>query len=380
MKIAAIIAEYNPFHYGHEYQIECLRKKYDGIVAIMSGNFVQRGGFAVRDKWTRAKTALLGGVDLVIELPVEYAVNTAERFAAGGVAVADGMGVVNALCFGSEEGDIQKFHAAAQIMNDEPPHVSEKIAQGLKQGLSYPAARCAAYEGTVKKELLQKPNNILGLEYVRALQKLGSGIVPETIKRIGAEYNDTEHCGKFSSAAAIRRLMGEGADFEKNVPRHVHEILMKSTGFEDEKLTNLLKYAVLSGGKEYVAQINDVGEGLENKIVKAVRSERTFDDIAGSIKSKRYTMSRIRRILFSVVLDIEKEYRAPEYIRVLGMNGTGKEILKQMKNEAKLPVVVKAADFSSPLFEKDIFATDTAYTCSQNPVCGMDYVTSPVII
>ena len=141
MKIAAIIAEYNPFHYGHEYQIECLRKKYDGIVAIMSGNFVQRGGFAVRDKWTRAKTALLGGVDLVIELPVEYAVNTAERFAAGGVAVADGMGVVNALCFGSEEGDIQKFHAAAQIMNDEPPHVSEKIAQGLKQGLSYPAAR-----------------------------------------------------------------------------------------------------------------------------------------------------------------------------------------------------------------------------------------------
>lgn len=379
MKIAAIISEYNPFHNGHKYQIEMLRKEYDAVIALMSGNFVQRGGIAVCDKWTRAKLALLNGVDLVIELPVGYALNTAEKFAEGGVKIIDKMGVVDCICFGSEHGATDDFYSAAKFLNNEPGEVSLKINQFMSEGMSYPSAREKAYEGVIDTGLLKSPNNILGLEYVKALLLINSKVKAKTVKRIGAGYNELDYSSKFTSATAIRELMKNNRDYSLYMPQNAWDIIKNAEFFCEEKLVNILKYTVISRGKEYIKEINDVNEGLENRIYEAVKKGETLEEISEHIKSKRYTMSRIRRILFSVILDIKKEWTEPEYIRVLGMNGTGKAILKEMKEKSELPVVIKTADFSSPMLDKDILATDIAYM-TINKKIGMDYLTSPVIV
>ena len=379
MKIAAIISEYNPFHNGHKYQTEMLKKEYDAVIAVMSGNFVQRGEIALCDKWSRTKLALLNGVDLVVELPVIYALNSAEKFAEGGVRLIDKMGVVDCLCFGSELGKIDEFYYAAEILNNEPQEVSEKINKFLDMGMSFPSAREKAYEGIINPELLKSPNNILGVEYVKALKKIGSKVVAKTIKRIGAGYNDLDYSTEFSSATAIRELIKENEDYKKYMPENSEEIIKNAEKFSEEKLINILKYVVLLNGKEYIGRISDVNEGLENKIFEAVKKGDSFENIARMIKSKRYTMSRIRRILYSVILDIGKDFKEPEYIRILGMNNIGKNVLKEMKEKATLPIVIKTADFSSEMLKKDIFATDVAYMTT-NGKTGMDYLTSPVIV
>lgn len=379
MKIAAIISEYNPFHNGHKYQTEMLKKEYDAVIAVMSGNFVQRGEIALCDKWSRTKLALLNGVDLVVELPVIYALNSAEKFAEGGVRLIDKMGIVDCLCFGSELGKIDEFYYAAEILNNEPQEVSEKINKFLDMGMSFPSAREKAYEGIINPELLKSPNNILGVEYVKALKKIGSKVVAKTIKRIGAGYNDLDYSTEFSSATAIRELIKENEDYKKYMPENSEEIIKNAEKFSEEKLINILKYVVLLNGKEYIGRISDVNEGLENKIFEAVKKGDSFENIAWMIKSKRYTMSRIRRILYSVILDIGKDFKEPEYIRILGMNNIGKNVLKEMKEKATLPIVIKTADFSSEMLKKDIFATDVAYMTT-NGKTGMDYLTSPVIV
>lgn len=379
MKIAAVISEYNPFHNGHRYQLKSLKERYDGVLVIMSASFVQRGEAAIRDKWTRAKTALLNGADLVIELPVEFSLSSAEKFALGGVELAEKTGVCSALCFGSEEGDILPFLSAADLMNNEPPEVSEKILSALKSGKSYPAARSHGYRGMIKDELLTRPNNILGIEYVRAIKKIDSALRPETIKRIGSGHDDTDYSGEYACASFIRQLMVQKKDYRRFLPENTWEILENGLTFDTERLTPLLKYTILTKNKDFLAEINDVSEGLENKILRSVRTKENFSEIAADIKSKRYTLSRIRRILVSAVLGIDKQYRSPEYIRVLGMTGVGREILRQMKKSAALPIVTKAADFSSPMFLRNVFATDVAHLCSDRPVCGADYRISPII-
>ena len=379
MKIAAIICEYNPFHNGHKYQVEKLKEEYDAIVAVMSGNFVQRGSMAIRDKWTRAEMAIKNGVDLVAELPVSYAVNTAEKFAYGAVSLVDAMGVVDTLSFGSESGDIDEFYRAAEILNNEPKEVSEKIRELLAMGECFPKAREIAYEGHINQDVLRTPNNILGVEYVRALLKLNSKVKAETIKRIGSGYNEEELSGNFSSATAIRSAIENGADYKDAVPESVIEILNSTEGFSEENLYNLLQYKVLTGGVEFIKNINDVSEGLENKIYRAVKDSKTFLEAEEKIKSKRYTLSRIRRILVSIVLGIKKDFYVPDYIRVLGMNKRGQEILKEMKKISDLDIIVKTADFDKDMLKKDILATDIAYL-TVNGEMGKDYKTSPVIM
>ena len=379
MKIAAIICEYNPFHNGHKYQVEKLKEEYDAIVAVMSGNFVQRGSMAIRDKWTRAEMAIKNGVDLVTELPVSYAVNTAEKFAYGAVSLVDAMGVIDTLSFGSESGDVDEFYRAAEILNNEPKEVSEKIRELLAMGECFPKEREIAYEGHINQDILKTPNNILGVEYVRALLKLNSKVKAETIKRIGSGYNEEEFSGNFSSATAIRSAIENGADYKDAVPESVIEILNSTEGFSEENLYNLLQYKVLTGGVEFIKNINDVSEGLENKIYRAVKDSKTFLEAEEKIKSKRYTLSRIRRILVSIVLGIEKDFYVPDYVRVLGMNKRGQEILKEMKKISDLDIIVKTADFDKDMLKKDILATDIAYL-TVNGKMGKDYKTSPVIM
>lgn len=381
MKIAAIICEYNPFHNGHKYQIDMLKKEYDAVISIMSGSFVQRGEPAVIDKWGRAETALLNGVDLVIELPVCYAVNTAERFAFGGVMIAAATGVTEALCFGSESGDISEFLNAATLLNNEPEEVSNKIKECMSRGNSYPVARQKAYKGLIDESLLSEPNNILGLEYTKTLLKYNLPIKPITIKRIGAGYNETNSDNVFNSASGIRKVLENKGNIEDYIPKNTHKIMKNSVKYSVEKLYPFIKYAVLSNGIDYLREVNDIREGLENRIMSAAKASNNYNEMLEMIKTKRYTMSNIKRALISVLLKIDKQAvnGTPEYLRILGMNNTGKKILKEMKDRASLPIVVKAADFSSQQMDLDILATNIA-AISIGDTIDKDYKTSPIIL
>lgn len=375
MKITGIIAEYNPFHSGHAYQLSKIES--DAVVAVMSGSFVQRGDVAVADKWTRARLAVMGGVVLVVELPVVFALNTAQKFALGAVSLLNDMGV-DELCFGSESGDIDALFKTAELIENEPSEISETIQRLIASGISYPAARERAYAGEIPDGILSEPNNILAVEYLRALIRLKSNITPVTVKRHGAGYNDTAPHNGTASASAIREMLKNGADageFTKfcGIPND----LSRLDSAVSAKLRMMTPYEL--------QKINDVSEGLENRILRAAAEHSTIDAIAESIKTKRYTMSRIRRILISSLLGITSDMslHMPDYIRVLAMNETGMAVLKELKSRSALPIITKTADYkgNSPLFEMDLRATDIAALCeAENKKGGRDYTTSPAVL
>ncbi len=380
MRIAAVISEYNPFHKGHKYQIDMLKKEYDAVISIMSGNFVQRGELALCDKWSRAEMAIKNGVDLVIELPVCFSLSTAEKFAYGGVYIANACGVVDALCFGSESGEIQEFIDAAKILLEEPQEVSDEIQKLLKSGMNYPSARSEAYKKLIPDDLLSMPNNILGIEYTKALISLSSEIKPMTIKRIGAGYNETDYTGKLNSASGIRKAIKEGISISEFMPENALEILDKSLIFSNEKLFKFLKFMIISNNNINLANINDIREGLENRIIEGIKKAESLDELLEIIKTKRYTMSHIKRVLMSILLGITKKMvkNPPQYLRVLGMTEMGKGILREMKEKAGLPIVIKTADFSCDMLNADIRATDIA-NLTINGEVGIDYKKSPII-
>lgn len=375
MKITGIIAEYNPFHTGHAYQLEKISG--EASVAVMSGSFVQRGDVAIADKWTRARLAVTGGVDLVVELPVIFALNTAQKFALGAVSLLDSMGV-DELCFGSECGDIVALTQTAQLIEHEPPEISLAIKKLIGSGMSYPAAREEAYSGRIPSGIISAPNNILAVEYLRALIRLDSKIVPITVKRRGAGYNDLAPGKDFASAAAIRQMLRNGENAE-----NFTEFLGIPTDLSRLDSAVIAKLRMIT--PDMLSRINEVNEGLENRILRAAAEFSTIDDVAGAVKTKRYTMSRIRRVLISCLLGItsDMDEHLPDYIRVLAMNETGKAVLKELKNRSTLPIITKAADYkgSSPLFDMDVRATDIAALCeNKNKKSGRDFTVSPHIL
>lgn len=375
MKITGIIAEYNPFHSGHTYQLGKIES--DATVAVMSGSFVQRGDVAVADKWTRARLAVIGGVDLVVELPVVFALNTAQKFALGAVSLLNDMGV-DELCFGSESGSIDALFKTAELIENEPIEISEKIKQLIDSGISYPAAREKAYSGRIPDGILSEPNNILAVEYLRALIRLKSKITPLTVKRHGAGYNDTVPNGGTASASAIREMLKNGTDAREFTS---YSGVPNDLSLLDSAVTAKLR---MMTARE-LQKINDVSEGLENRILRAAAEHSTIDAIAESIKTKRYTMSRIRRILISSLLGITSDMSShmPDYIRVLAMNETGRAVLKELKNRSALQIITKTADYNgnSPLFAMDLRATDIAALCeTENKKGGKDYTISPAVL
>lgn len=375
MKITGIISEYNPFHSGHKYQTGKIRA--DAVIAVMSGSFVERGDTAIADKWSRAELAVKGGIDLVVELPVVFALNTAQKFAFGAVSLMNGMGI-DELCFGSECGDIEGLKNAAYLIENEPGDVSKKIKKLISDGMSYPAAREKAYSGLIPADILSEPNNILAVEYLRAMLCLNSKMTAVTVKRAGAGYNETETDGKIASAAAIRKMIQEGRDVSQYTDFKGE---MNDLSRLDTAVTALLRTIT----PERLALINEVGEGLENRIIKAAARYDTIDGIAEAVKTKRYTMSRIRRILISALLGLTADLSncAPDYIRVLAMNKKGMAALNEIKERTTLPIITKAADYKgvSPLFQKDILATDiAALTEKTNRQSGRDFTTPPVTV
>ena len=393
MKIAATVAEYNPFHLGHEYMLKSVKSLgFDGVIAVMSGNFVQRGDCAVCDKRARAKAALQNGADLVVELPVPFATASAERFAYGAAEIIKGMGCVDAIAFGSESGDARIIEKAAKIISGD---LSEAIKPYLSEGMTFAAARQKAVESIEKEaaELLQNPNDTLAVEYVSHL--LGSGIKPIAIKRIGAAH-DGEVKNGFASASEIRKMIisGDRNEFKKYMPKSAAEIINEKIekGLAPADLKSV-EGAVLSTLRqmtaEDIAKLPDISEGLENRIISAVRGNTSLDEILEEIKTKRYTLARIRRTLLCAYLGITKDYvfgKVP-YIRVIGFNQKGREIMNVMKKTATLPIVSRAKEINAldkraqDMFILESRTTDLYWLMTPTKMpCGKEMTDSVIII
>lgn len=398
--ILGIVSEYNPFHNGHIHHLELSKKltKTDFTVAVMSGNFVQRGDTALVDKWTRTEMALKSGIDLVIELPTVYALSSAENFADGAVKILNSLGVVDFISFGSEIGEITPLIEVANVLYKEPKEFSSLITTQLRSGLSYPKAREIAlsqFFGSSQKysSIVSNPNNILGVEYLKSIKKHRSHIRPLTIKRDYADYNSKQEKNGIASATAIRTMIQNGKNVHKVIPYESYELLEKCMEegkvvpslavFEKEIIYTLRKMTLSE-----IAELPDVSEGLENKIKAAANSCNTLDALISSIKSKRYTQSRIQRILLYALLnisqkDINQSKRVTPYIRVLGFNKHGKRIISAIAAaNPKLKIIVSVKKFVENstnsvlknMISKDILATNI-YTLGykNNPVANLDY-------
>lgn len=376
LKVAGIICEYNPFHSGHKYQLDMVKRDFDAVVCIMSGSFVQRGEVAIFDKWTRAKAALSNGADLVIELPVKNVLSSAEGFAEGAVELLNSLGIVNSISFGSECGDIELLKNYAEIILSEPPEVSERIKMLSKDGVRFAKARALAYKGILDTGIISEPNNILAIEYIKALLKTKSSITPVTIKRKGAGYNDKAAKKGYASATMLREKISDGIDVSEFLPFDYSSCLR----YDTDKLTDIFKYKLITQGVDVFSHISDVEPGLANRFLKAINCHN-ISDIIDMVKTKRYARTRLCRIAMRVILDLKDMSLSPEYVRILGFNDTGKKLLSKMKKTCTLPVVNKVADFESAAILPDIMATDIAAFCADTFVpFGRDYTTSPVML
>ncbi len=372
MKIGAVIAEFNPFHTGHRYLIAEIRKECDAIIAVMSGNFVQRGECSVYDKTERTRAALENGIDLVIELPCVYALNSAEGFALGAVSILEATGVVDALYFGSECGDIDALKNISRILNNETPEFKEALDKNLRAGLSFPAARASALKGiSPDADILNMPNNILAVEYMRSLKKIGSKIAPHTVKRFGSSYNDTEIKDEIASASAVRTLLAKGKSADAHTPCKGTPVFMKDFDI-------IVSARVKASTKEELCAIPDCREELASRILASTEFN-TFSEIVDAVSCKNYTQSRIRRILCNLIIGNRfSDCPCPPYIRPLGFNKTGSEILTKMKSTASLPVIARGALLKDdPIFNLEFRATDI-YNLVQGIPGGREFSFVPI--
>lgn len=402
MKITGIITEYNPFHLGHEFHINSSKEKThaDAIICVMSGNFVQRGIPSIIDKWSRAKMALLGGVDLVIELPTIYSVSSAEYFAFGAVSILDSLNIVDSISFGSECGDIDTLIELSKILLLEPLEFKEFLKEELSLGMSFPKARSIALEKYIKnfkeakfsnidiQDILNSSNNILAMEYCKALLKLNSKITPVTVTRVGSNYNDEDlNQNSFSSASSIRKIIKEDSlDSCINIiPKYSYEILSQNKIANINKMFSYVKYRLLSDSS-LLFNIPDASEGLGNKILKNIAIANSFDELIMLCKSKRYSYTRISRVMCQCFLSLTKEDLAlnkskPEYIRILGLNETGAKLIKEIKNNSNINIVNKISkNYKNQMLSLDIKATNLYSLLNDSLPINSDFKISPIIL
>ncbi|MZQ76325.1 MAG: nucleotidyltransferase [Peptoclostridium sp.] len=421
MKVLGLITEYNPFHNGHAYHLEASKKETGAThtVAVMSGHFLQRGEPAIFDKWTRAKMAVMAGVDLVLELPAAYSSQSAELFAFGSVLTLDSIRVVDSICFGSESGDITRLSAIAKILENEPAKFQALLKEQLDSGLTFPRARQAALGlfidgasssyGLSSRDalaVLKSPNNILSIEYLKNLLRLGSDIAPATVRRIAADYNSTQISGSICSATAIRECLRQGASLESIssvVPPASYALMCSAvaaglTPVTEDSLLDILSYAVISKS-DRLSRFWEVREGMDNKIRAEIRRASSYEELLANLKSKRYTMTAIKRMLMNIVLGIEKEdveaFRSLDsipYIRILAFNDNGAKLLKQIKQSSDVAIINKmpqldsiSDDIMRRMLRYDIDSTDifniVYYAGCKTMLRGsMDYMISPAYI
>ena len=401
-KVLGIIAEYNPFHNGHLYHLEHSKKitnsKYS--IAVISGNFTQRGDTSIVDKWSKTKMAIQNGVDLVLELPLLYSISSAENFATGAIKILDSLNIIDNISFGSECEDISILNNIAEILCNEPSSFKTILASSLDSGLSYPKAREIAlsdYFSDIPNflEIISSPNNILGIEYIKALKRLNSKINPISISRINNNYNDIKYSGNIASATSIRTLLKEKKinELYNLLPKDSYQILNKNIEngnfvpdiytFEKEIIYSLRKMQLND-----ISRLAEVSEGLEFKLKKSANSCNNLINLLDLLKSKRYTISKLRRILLYVLLgitknDLELSKNITPYIRVLGFNENGKKILSNIsKKNPNMQIITSVKNFMDLntnnnlklMLQKDILATNI-YTLgfTKNSPSNLDY-------
>lgn len=397
MNIGGVIAEYNPFHSGHQYQLDQMRKNgMDRIAVVMSGNFVQRGDVAIQSKFSRAMAAIQGGADLVIELPVPFSLASAERFAYGGIYLLRALGCVGTLSFGCEDNELPLLHEIVRVLAR--PETDAMIRTALEKGISYPAARGAAVQsllGTHAHELLKKPNNILAIEYLKAAEKLNVPFEYLPILRKGAGHDSSGQLEGFLSASEIRRALCAGTVPADGVlPEASRQLILQELGdgrlpATTQQLERAILYVLRQSNAEALRRLPDVSEGLEGRILNAVKSAKNLSQLMESIKSKRYPLARIRRILMAALLGITREDLTlmPPYIRVLACNTNGFDILRKARTAARLPIVMRANDVrrldskSREYFARECRFDDIyALSCPNIQACGLNQTTGVQII
>ncbi|WP_010631044.1 nucleotidyltransferase [Sporolactobacillus vineae] len=379
MIIAGIVAEYNPFHNGHLFQLKKVQEQLnpDLIVVVMSGDFVQRGEPAVVSKWTRTAMALHEGADLIFELPYIYAVGKADIFAGGAVSVLDHLGVTH-LVFGSEAGRIEPFQNTFRLIRQHREDYRAHLMDALKNGISYPNAHAAAYRSlaaqSANKDLLDltQPNNSLGYHYLRAIEQRGGRIIPVTIGRKDAGHNDPELCktGRIASATSIRDALRQSysvASVRDKVPGFTATLLEKSIKKNEladwEAFFPFLKYKLLSSRAGKLEKIYEAEEGIEHRLLACIQRSATFHEFLSQVKTKRYTWSRLQRLCVHILTDTEKsEARKPaaakdaDYLRLLGMRLRGQKYLAAMRKDFAIPVVSKIRQHRTPILDLDLKA------------------------
>ncbi len=427
MKVNGIIAEYNPFHNGHLYQLQESARltECDYTVVVMSGDFVQRGAPALADKRARTEAALRCGTDLVLELPVLYATASAEFFAAGAAALLDRLGVVTHLCFGSECGDAEALGEIAEILSEEPPGYSAALKASLRQGCAYPAARAQALKALAHPDthpnlpgdfesLVSSPNNILGIEYIRALRRRNSAVLPVTVRRLGADYHDAglpediPSPENACSALALRQAMYQGESLEQlaaHMPPEASAVLADYLNAQKplrpDDFSSILYYRLMmeelpektAGYEKYL----DMSPELSDRIRNQLRFYTSFEDFCDMLKTKNMTYSRISRCLLHILLGIKKDDMelgkkldyAP-YARVLGFRRSAAPLLSAVKEHTAIPLVTSVPDArkslsaeANRLLELDIFASrlyrEIARADSRRPPLN-EISASPIIL
>lgn len=411
-KAVGIIAEYNPFHKGHEYQIQQAKEQTGANIAIilMSGDFVQRGTPAIFAKHQRTAMALLGGADIVFELPSFYACGSAEYFSSGAVSVFNALNSIDFLCFGSESGEIDTCRFLGKLLADEPKLYKEKLRSFLKQGLSFPAARKSALAEYLKEkdipfseDFLDTPNNILGIEYCKSLAAQNSSIVPVTIKRIGSSYHETSLSSEYPSASAIRRELIAAwntqkflSDTLKNaqppaVKDYLCALLENEPFLIEDDFSLLLKYELMKNTPESLCAFSDMSPDLARRIYHHLNTFETFTQFAEQLKTKELTYTRICRALLHVLLNIPSDLPAisPAYVRLLGFKKESSSFLRILQKNSDIPIITKAADYKKllpkeahSLFEKDLFASNLYETvkCNKKSTAFTNDLQKPPII
>lgn len=353
MKIGAVISEFNPFHNGHEYIINEFRRRVEDdtcVIALMSGDFVQRGEPAILPKEVRARAAAESCADLVIELPLPYCLSSAEGFASYAVNLLNGIGAVDYLFFGSESGNTEKLSYVAETFLKE--EFTKKTLERMRSGISFPAAReeVLKSEGIIEKDSGLKPNDILAAEYIKAIKKSGSEIKPCAIRRVGAEHDAPLSSEGFASASHIRGLMYKGADAKSFLPEKIHRIycdaIIEGRGPVSLKALEPMLLSRLRFLKPAdFALLPDAAEGIENLLCKNINRESGLDEIIERSVSRRYPRSRIKRMLMCAALGISKEdlklFERPPYVRVLALNGKGSSLLRQISEQSAVPELIK---------------------------------------
>lgn len=389
MSVIGIICEFNPFHNGHKYLIDSVKKDGDTVVCVMSGNFVQRGEPAVIPKEVRTEAALLNGADIVLELPFVYATASAELFAQSAVKMLNDFGC-DKIAFGTENADETLLENAVDVLLSD--NFQKEVLNELQNGVSYPTARQTVFNKYNSETDISTPNNILAIEYIKAIRNLNSDMAPIVIKRKGAGYNENTAIENFASATYIRNLINDNENYGDYIPENLIELYSDTINngmIVSKEKYNIAALSVLRNSLNgNLSNIANVSEGLENRIAEAIKSNVELNDVYDNAKTKRYTHSRIRRAVLSMIMGINADdlkIQVP-YCRLLGFNSKCGTVMGELVKNAKMPFVASYSDVvrlsndeANRIFEIENKSTDFYNLILQNSLnCSTEMKFMPI--